>query len=186
MVEYTHPTRIPRAVREDLTERDRRIWDVIDQTRGGVWGPYSCLMHIPDLADRVASVGEFLRFKGRLSGADRELAILCAARAGGSRFEWLVHEPVAREAGTRHEAIELLRADGDLSALSARETLIVSVIRALLEERAISNGLFERAQVEFDREEIIELVTIAGFYQMLAFVIAAFDVPDPQTGSQSF
>ena len=175
---YTHPRRLPRPIRDNLSDREKQIFDLIEKTRGGVWGPYSALMHVPDLAERVASVGQYLRFEGKLDGALRELAILTTARACRSEFEWAVHEPIAQKEGSSKEAIEYLRT-GIQAEISQDETLVIECVNTLCEEKTIPQPLYDKLAERFSKEEIIELVTIAGFYQMLAFVIAGFDVPDP-------
>lgn len=117
-ISYTHPNRLPRIKKEELDEKGKEIFELIDKTRGGVWGPYTALMQIPDLANRVASVGEYLRFHGELPGAEREFAILCSAKENQSKFEWIVHEPVAIKEGTKKEAIEYLRTDTETNELT--------------------------------------------------------------------
>ena len=182
---YTHPKRLPRVNRDNLDEKGKEIFDTIDQTRGGVWGPYTALMHVPELADRVASVGEYLRFHGRLPGFEREFAILLTAKLNQSRFEWVVHEPVARKEGLQEEYLEYVRS-GKESELTPRLKLIVSLINSLSQEKVLSQKIYAELENNFSRDEIIELVSIAGFYQMLALVIAAFDVPEPESQFPSF
>lgn len=63
--------------------------------------------------------------------------------------------------------------------MSQDETLVIECVNTLCEEKTIPQPLYDKLEKRFSKEEIIELVTIAGFYQMLAFVIAGFDVPDP-------
>lgn len=184
-VGYTHPKRLPRVNRDDLDEKGKEIFDVIDKTRGGVWGPYTALMHVPELSERVASVGEYLRWHGELPGDEREFAILCAARQNQSKFEWVVHEPVARKEGLKEEFIDYLRT-GKESPLTPRLKLIVQLIRTMDEEKTLPQSTFDSLQNSFSKNEIIELVTIAGFYQLLAYVIAAFDVPEPKSQYPSF
>ena len=158
---------------------------MIDNTRGGVWGPYTALMQIPDLAGRVASVGEHLRFNGVLPGAERELAILCSAKENNSRFEWAVHAPVAREEGLRADLLEYLRS-GKETKFSQREKMIVEIVRSLNRKKTIAESLYREAEALFTAEELVEIVTICGFYQMLAYVISAFDVPEPDSDIASF
>src|SRR5213593_1015668 len=99
-------TRVPDARRDDLTPDEQPIFDHIVETRGGARGPFAVLLHHPPLAEKVAAVGEMLRFHGDLSGADRELAILAAGRAVEALYEWYAHEPIARREGARVEAID--------------------------------------------------------------------------------
>jgi len=183
--DYPHPRRLPRPDRQTLDESGRQIWDTIDNTRGGVWGPYSALLHAPPLAGAVASVGEYLRFGGSLPPAERELAILCAARLGNSPFEWQVHEPVAIASGLKAEVIEHLRS-GTPCILEPREKLIIAMITALDESNKIDDELYAQAEKIFASKELVELVTIAGFYRLLAYVIAAFDVPAPRQDDPPF
>lgn len=183
---YTHPKRLPRINRDSLDPDAQQIFDLIDNTRGGVWGPYTALMQVPELANRVASVGEYLRFHGVLPGHERELAILAAARENNSKFEWRVHEPVALKEGTNKKAIEAIRMNESTKDLPAREDLIVQIIRSLSREKSIKDDLYNKAQETFSKEELIELTTIAGFYQLLAYVISAFDVPEPESDLASF
>lgn len=184
-ISYTHPRRIPRVERKDLDQEGKAIFDQIEQTRGGVWGPYSALLHSPQLADRIQSVGEYLRFQGKLPGAFRELAILTAAVEGNCPFEWIIHEPIAREEGCRDETIDYLRT-GKETELEQAEKLTIECIRSLLSEKTVPDLLYKQLAEKFSTEEIIELYSIAGFYQLLAFVINGFDVPAPHSELPAF
>ena len=96
--------RLEPPTREALLPADQAIWDEIVGSRGRVIGPYLPLMKVPALAQRVAALGEQLRFHSLLPAADRELAILATGREVGAKFEWAAHEPIARREGTRSEA----------------------------------------------------------------------------------
>jgi 4-carboxymuconolactone decarboxylase len=176
-------SRLPQLTREQIAPGHLAIWDRIAGTRKGVWGPYQVLMHVPPLAEPVAAVGEYLRFHGTLPGADRELAIIAAAREIGSQYEWAIHEPVAHAEGTSVKAIETVRSRGSLDALAPREQLIVELVRTLYRDRWLSDELFDRAINTLGREQTVEVVTIVGFYNLLAFVLQGFAIPLPE-GSQ--
>src|SRR5581483_1389677 len=101
--------RLPALKREDLDAESQGVWDRVTQSRSSVRGPMALLMHNPPLADRVAELGAQLRFRGTLSGADRELAILTAGREVEAAYEWAAHEPLGVQEGVSGEAIEVLR-----------------------------------------------------------------------------
>ncbi len=116
-------TRIPEVTRDGLDAEGQAIYDRIATTRGALRGPYGVLLHHPALAERVGALGEQLRFHSMLPGADRELAILAAGREAEAPYEWAAHEPIARRAGTRPEAIAIVqdgRATVDLTAREVR------------------------------------------------------------------
>jgi 4-carboxymuconolactone decarboxylase len=173
-------TRIPEPRREDLSADARPVYDRIATTRGATRGPYGVLLHHPALADRVAALGEQIRFASGLSGAERELAILAAGREAASPYEWAAHEPIARREGTRPEAIACVREGRPTDGLSGREAVIVDTVRALYRTRRLTEPQFRRAEAELGRKDLIELVVLAGYYGLVAFVLNAFDVDLPE------
>ena len=103
-----HP-RVQQVDPERLTPEQREVFDRIAGTRGRVAGPFTVLLHAPDLADRVQNVGAYLRYETELERDLAETAVLVTARAWDSAFEWEAHEPHARRAGVPAEVIEALR-----------------------------------------------------------------------------
>ena len=178
--------RLSELTREDLSADAQPIWDAIAGPRGAVRGPYQVLMHDPALAERVQALGGYLRFHGVLPGAVRELAILTAARELDAAFEWVMHEPFAHEAGTSPAAIEAVRTGGPLDGLSEREQIVIETVRSLYRTRAIPDPLYQRALAELELPHLVELVTLAGFYGMIAFTLFAFEVPLPAGATPPF
>jgi 4-carboxymuconolactone decarboxylase len=174
------------TVRESLSPEGTAVWDSIAGSRGSVVGPYKPLMQVPPLAQRVADLGSYLRFQSLLPGADRELAICAVARELGAQYEWLAHAPIALREGTRPEAVEVVRLLGPLDSLTDREQLIVEVARSLYRQHALPEELFARAQKELGQPQLTELVALVGYYGLIAFVLAAFEVPLPEGRQPAF
>jgi 4-carboxymuconolactone decarboxylase len=174
--------RIPPPNRDDLSPEGQRIYDQMVSARGNVRGPYTVLMHYPALAERVSALGDQLRGHGVLSGADRELATLAAVCEGKAHYAWAAHEDPARREGARPEAIEIVRARRPLDGLTAREATIVDTVRSLAREHRLTDEQFARAEAEFGREALIELVAIAGLYAMVGTILNAFEI-EPAEGS---
>lgn len=178
--------RFQEVTRESLSPEGQAAWDSIVGSRGSVRGPFRVLMAVPQIAGRVGAVGEYLRYGGILKGADRELGILVAARESSSRYEWLAHEPIGREEGTSDQAIEAVRSGAGVEGLTPREQVIIEVGRSLFRTKAVSDELFERAVAEFGREQVVELMTLFGYYGMLAFVLNGFEMPLPDDAPPTF
>jgi len=153
-------TRIPEPTRDQLSADARATYDHIAATRGGLRGPYGVLLHHPALADRVAALGEQLRFRSVLAGADRELAILAAAREVEAPSEWAAHEPIARREGTRAEAIAVVQEGRATDGLSPREAVIVDTTRALYRTHRLDDAHYARAEAELGRPALVELVNV--------------------------
>ncbi len=176
-------TRIPEPRREELTAEARAVFDRIADTRGAIRGPYGVLMHYPILADRVAALGEQVRFHSTLPGAERELAILAAGREVGSPYEWAAHEPIAQREGTRPQAIACILDGRPTDGLTPREAVIIDTVRTLYRARRLTDGQFQRAEAELGRVGLVELVTMVGYYAMIGLVLNAFEVPLPAGAS---
>lgn len=173
-------SRLPTINRDALAPNDQAVWDRIAAVRTGVRGPFGVLMHIPALADRVAALEDYFRFNAALPAVDRELVIMATAREMGARYPWARHEARGREVGTRTEAIEAVRLNSTLEQLTARERLLVELVRTLLRTRALPDDLYTRALAELGRQQLIETVALAGHYSLIGLTVNAFDVAPPE------
>jgi 4-carboxymuconolactone decarboxylase len=176
-------SRLPVIDREALTPEDQAVWDRIAAVRTGVRGPFGVLMHVPALAGRVAALEDYFRFDAALPPIDRELVIMATAREMGARYPWARHEARGREVGTRTEAIEAVRANGTLEQLTARERLLVEIVRSLLRTHTLSDALYTQALSELGRRQLIETVALIGHYSLIGLTVNAFDVAPPDKSS---
>jgi 4-carboxymuconolactone decarboxylase len=166
--------------REDLPASAQDAWNAIAASRGHVVGPFTVLLHTPELAKRVAHVGEYVRFDARLPAPVRELAILSVAREMDCRFEWAGHVPIARKAGVRPEAIDIIRERRAPAGLTSDEAQVVGYASRLVGQRhRVDEPTFRALEARFGLEGLVELTALIGYYGMLACTLNAFDVmPD--------
>ena len=164
----------------------QKVYERIAAKRGKIRGPYVPLMHHPALAGLVGDLGEYLRFSSALPGDMRELAILITARHVAQPFEWVMHAPVAKNEGLPDDVIEQIRARGDLAALPARYVRAARVVQHVLQRESVPVPLQDEIQQEVGVTGLIELVVLAGYYQTIAAVLFAFDVPLPEGTSSPF
>jgi 4-carboxymuconolactone decarboxylase len=178
-------SRLPAVTRDALTVEDQEIWDRIAAVRTGVRGPHGVLMSVPGLAERVAVLENYFRFSAALPAVDRELVILAMARENETHFPWTLHEARANQAGTRREAIEAVRANGELAELTPREWLLVEIMRNLLRTRSLPDELFSRGMVELGQQQLVETIALMGHSNLIGMVVNGFDVATPD-GSVTF
>ncbi|OLC35619.1 MAG: hypothetical protein AUH81_09965 [Candidatus Rokubacteria bacterium 13_1_40CM_4_69_5] len=165
---------------DSLSPEAKRIYDKIARKRGAIRGPYAPLMHHPALAERVADLGEYLRFDATLPGDVRELAILVTARAVSQPYEWVAHAPIALKAGLPREVIELVRTRRDLSTLPPRYANAVRVVKHVLAHESVPQRLHDEVQKDLGLTGLLELVVLAGYYQLIAGILFSFDTPLPE------
>jgi len=155
--------------REGLDGEQLETFDWILESRGKMIPPFEVLLHIPGIARPAAELGHQIRFAGALSDHDRELAIITAALANDCAFEWQSHAPLARQAGVRKEAMDVL--NGLDGALTDGEATIVGFVRELNETGTVSDTTHAAALAALGVEEVVELATLSGYYTMLAYVM---------------
>ena len=83
--------RLPLISRDDLSADYHPVYDHIEETRGRMPNLFHALLNSPEAAERVAALGEYIRYGCPLSDAARETAILSTARELGIHYEWAHH-----------------------------------------------------------------------------------------------
>ena len=171
--------RIAPAQREELDAQGQAVYDEVLASRGAIVGPFLVLLNAPHLAVHVSRLGHQLRFEGTMSDPDRELAIIATAREFEARFEWFVHEALARKVGVSTVAIDAVRTQGPTDALPRRERVLIEVPRAILRRHHLEPALHAEASAELGESMMLELITLVGFYQLIGTVLNAYDVEPP-------
>jgi 4-carboxymuconolactone decarboxylase len=176
--------RVPDLQPQDMNDDQKRIADEIAGPRGGtVRGPFAIWLRTPEIADRANRLGNQLRREGKLETRLFELMVLVVARHWGAQYEWWVHEKHARDNGLSHDVIEAIRHHKVPVFAKQDEQLIYDVTRELCESRKLSDASYKRALDALGLEILIETISSAGFYTMVAMMLNAFDAPVP-TGEQ--
>ncbi|MCX5893500.1 MAG: carboxymuconolactone decarboxylase family protein [Deltaproteobacteria bacterium] len=169
-----------------LSPEAQGIYDQLVGRRGRIDGMYRGLLNHPELTRHISDLGTFLRFgAGVLPEALRELTILWLARRLGAAYEWVKHAGPARQAGIPDAVIEALRTRQEPN-LDATQTAALTVARGVLERRSIPAAVQDGLAAAIGLPGVIELVVLVGFYQMIAGVIFAFDIPLPEGAAAPF
>ena len=163
-------SRIPPVTRESVPEYLREVFDEINAGPGGVGtGPMSVLKHSPELAKRAIPLFEYVRNESTVPHPVRELAMLATARAKDCIYIWDRHVPIARESGLSNELIDSLRDRKPLPKLSPAEEAVINLANEFFTGSRVSVETFKTAHEQFGSQGLVELVTLMGFYAMLAF-----------------
>jgi 4-carboxymuconolactone decarboxylase len=121
-------------------------------------------------------LGHYLRYESTLLPMIRELAIMTMARQFDCQYEWTSHEPLARQAGVRNEAITALRDREAPQGLTEEEAMIVRFGQELVRNRGVSDATFQGVVKCLGQQGNTELTTTMGYYTTLGFALNAFDV----------
>ena len=139
-------------------------------------GVYLALFNNPAVAERIAALGEQIRFHGVLPGRVRELAILRYASHVGVEYEWSHHQRPAHLEGIDDITIAAIT-KGDVPAdLPAGEQAMLRAVDATVERKSIPYQDQDALIDAYGTAGTVEIVAICGLYAVMSYAVAAFDV----------
>jgi 4-carboxymuconolactone decarboxylase len=176
----TEPSRerMPMPAPDVLTAPQREAAEaLIAGPRKGVYGPFLPLLRSPALLERVARVGEYLRFDSVLDARIRELATCAAARHVTNQFEWLMHAPLALKAGVAQATLDALAAGARPKGLPADEEAALDFATELLATHGTSEPTYLAAVAQFGEQGVVELATLVGYFVMVSWLMNVAHTP---------
>ena len=162
--------------KESLSPEHHTVYDAIAQSRGQVRGPFLALLHSPQIADRTAHLGAYLRFESQLDPKVIELAALVSSRELECKHEWAAHIGHAQKAGIPLETIRAIHQRQGAENFSSEDAQIISFVREILQAHRVSEPTFQALFARLDVCGLVELTATVGYYAMLACTLNAFDV----------
>ena len=175
--------RMPLPADSAMSEAQRAAARALTEgPRKGVYGPFLPLLRSPVLLERMAKVGEYLRFESVLDGRLRELVTCAAARHVGNQYEWVMHAPLARAAGVAESTLAALRAGARPLGLPADEETALDFTTELLHTNGTSDTTYERAIGVFGEQGVVELTTLIGYFVAVSWLMNVARTPAQRAG----
>jgi 4-carboxymuconolactone decarboxylase len=176
--------RLTPLVLETLTEEQRRTYDAVAAGRRGhanvlggrIAGPLTIWLHAPLIGKTQQALGAVLRFDLSLRPRVAELVILSVAHDARSGFQILAHEAMASDAGLTHEQIEALRDGREPDLDDPVELTAWRTAARLLRAGDLDDAEYDEAVTALGEQGLVELVTLVGYYRLLALQIRVFGV----------
>ena len=137
---------------------------------------FRTLAHNPRVLEKVRA-GNLLD-RGSITRRDRELVILRTTARCGAEYEWGVHVAFfsARVGLSDAEVAATVTADAEDAVWAPRDALLIRLSDALHDRATIPDDLWAALAAEWDAEQLIELIVLAGFYHTISFVVNALQV----------
>jgi 4-carboxymuconolactone decarboxylase len=186
-------TRVPRLELADMTAEQREFYDkyatgirasagtsfpLVDGD-GQLIGPPAIWVQSQPLGLALERFGYAIRYQLALSRRAQEIAILMVAQHRHSEFERFAHEQAGRTAGLSETDLAALRAGRVPLLNSAEERAVYEVTRRVLDAHSLTADEYEEFASVLSVPRLFELVTLIGYYLMLATQLAVFDIRPP-------
>ena len=162
--------RVPYVAREELDSDGQAIYDRIREDRGAaeVGLQFRALLHNPQAAGHLTSMGAALRFQSAMPEDLKELAIILAAREWDSGIEWTGHAVLAAQAGVSHEAIEGIRTGQAPGCLDGAQAAVARFVQQMIREKDVSDANFEAVRELLGDRGVVDLTMTVSYYTALA------------------
>ena len=170
--------RFPTLSPEAMTPTQREVAaEITAGPRGEVRGPFIAWIHHPELARRLQALGEQLRWKSTLPPQLIELAVLICARRWTCQHEWFMHEKLARQAGLPPHVIDSLSKREKPERLTSEQAAVYDFCTDLHASGRASDAAFAAVKEKFGLEGALELITLSGYYSLMAMVLNTAGMP---------
>lgn len=182
--------RIPAFGPDDLDPERRALYDrilagprsgspafpLVDD-RGGLQGPLNAWLLNTELGAAFDVVGAAIRFGLTLPPRARELVIFAVAHYYRCPFELYAHRRIGAAAGLSEQEIEQL-ARGEKPALESEpERVALETAKSLLATGDLADDEYARAVASFGEDGLFEILSLVGWYTLLALQLNVFRVP---------
>ena len=174
--------RIPLVTsRDQVEEKEKPAYDAFMASRGGRpnIGPYSLLVHMPEMAQKLEALRLYLRDEASLSQKLQELVMISVASELGCAFIWYAHAAAARQIGIRGDVIDAIREKRAPTGLDPEEQAAVGFTRELLQNRKVSRPTFDAAMAKFGQRGVMTLTNLIATYAVLAYNMNTFELEAP-------
>jgi 4-carboxymuconolactone decarboxylase len=165
----------PITSKTQLAPKDQPIADAVIKSRGGIQGPFTMLLHCPQLANHMVQVGGYVRFEGSLDMRVRVLAAMTVAREFDAVYVWGAQTGSARKQGVPESTITAIR-EKHSRGLPAEDAQIVDFTRTLIRKHRVDDASAKALQARFGDEQFVELTGVVGYYSMLAMTANACEL----------
>ena len=173
--------RIPLVTREQITEKEKPAYDAFMLSRAGRpnIGPYSLLLHMPEMAQRLEALRTYIRDEPSLPQRLQELVMISVAREMDCAFIWYAHAAAARQAGVRGDVVDAIREKRPLANLEPDEQTVVDFTRELLQQRKVSRPTFDAATSRFGQRGTMTLTNLIASYAVLSYNMNTYELQAP-------
>ena len=173
--------RIPLATREQITDTEKAAYDAFMQSRANRpnIGPYSLLLHMPEMAQRLEALRTYIRDEASLPQKLQELVMISVAREMNCAFIWYAHAAAAKQAGVRADIVDEIREQRAPTNLDLDEQTVVNFTRELLQNRAVSRPTFDAATARFGQRGTMTLTNLVACYAVLAYNMNTYELEAP-------
>ena len=157
-----------------LVDPSPEVEELLDKTKVRQGPPlhiFATMAHHPRLLKRFNVLGGLFLGRGVLPPRARELVIMRTAWRTNCEYEFGQHTLLGRQAGLTDDEIQRLTEEA--AGWPEADALLVRLADEVHVHHDVSDELWAQLERRWNQAEMIELVTLAGFYGMVSSFLNA-------------
>ena len=172
--------RVPLLARhDDLAPQDQHFLDRVIRTRGWISPAFGLLLHSPDVAERIAAIGEFFLYQTILPARPKALAWLITARELDCNYAWASGVLAARAAGLDAGLVEALEHGKPLVGATDDDRALAAFCYQLLRgNHHVSDAAYDAVVSRFGVKQAVQISTAVGYIAMMSLIVNPFEIPN--------
>jgi 4-carboxymuconolactone decarboxylase len=171
--------RLPPLPADALNEQQAQTLANFVAARGQPTGPWIALLRSPELMTRTRGLSDYLRFESIVPGWLREFVILMTARQWGQNYEWNAHYALAIDEGLSPQIAQAIAEGRRPPGMVDEEEILYELCMELQRNHQISDATYARALERFGEQGVVEVVSLMGYYTMIAMILNTSRAPLP-------
>ena len=166
------------AGHDDLAGPDQHFLDRVIRSRGWVSPIFGALLHTPDVAERIAHIGDYILYQSKLAPQARALAWLVTARDLDCAYSWKAGVAAAGACGLDARLIgEVERDEAALSAATPDQRALATFCRQLLRgNHHVGDAEYAATVEHFGVQGAAQIAAAAGYVAMMSIIANAFEL----------
>ena len=144
--------------------------------------PYRAYIRAPELAPRLTSLSDYVRWNTSLPPRLSELAILITARHWTAQYEWSAHYPLALKGGLDPKVAADIAAGNRPEGMKDDEAALYDLATQLRRDKQVSDATYKAALQQFGERGIMEIIAIIGYYDLVSMTLITMQAEPSSNG----
>ena len=175
-------TRLPTPTEADLSAEQREVLEAMRAGPRGAGlslaGPFGVWVRSPSVGNAVQNFGGVARFATQDVPEDaKEVAICTVGIHFEAKFEFAAHRALALRAGVPEPVLDALHSGETADFDNDGQRLAWACASQLLVDKRVDDSTYAAALGVFGENGMIELVSVIGYYSLVAMTLNMFQVP---------
>ena len=162
----------------DPTPEQKPAFDYLLQSRGpsGLKGGFGVMLASPEICQRIAHVGSYIRFDSPIPKRMREVAATAISSELENPWEYVIHAKICGELGVPEAVVQAILDRKTVAGASEDDQLAIDVSRQMARDHKLSQATFDAARKRLGDAGVVDLLACVGYFAMLAITHKALEV----------